>query len=112
MAKIVVAEENLLQFDNGVQITADHDQDCCEWNYADFAQLDSLARAYNFNTSKLRFEKTDDGSGFRFGDCAERMFFVPCYSEQNGYYSNDLQVYLMGISEPVLDLDDIPINYC
>jgi hypothetical protein len=24
------------------------------------------------------------------------MFFVPCYSEQNGYYSSDIDIYLNG----------------
>lgn len=30
-----------IEFDNGKDISFEHDQDCCENNYADFEQLDS-----------------------------------------------------------------------
>ena len=95
MAKIIKIEEDLIEFSDGTRITCDHDQDCCECNYADCNQLDDLARAYDFDTSNLKFEAIE-GSGFRFGDHPQRMFFVPCYSEQNGYYSSDIDVYLNG----------------
>ena len=74
--KIVEITTEHIKFDNGKKITFDHYQDCCEWNYADFEQLDDLARNYNFNKATLRFEFVGD-SGFRFGD-ERRMFFVPC----------------------------------
>ncbi len=71
-------------FDNGSKITFDHDQNCCEWNYADFEQLkDTVAMDIDFDEN-LIFEGVDE-AGFRFGN-KENMFFVPCYSEQNGYY--------------------------
>lgn len=95
MAKIIRLEDNLIEFSNGTLITCDHSQDCCEWNYADCTNIDDLARNYDFNTSKLTFESVE-GCGFRFGDHPQRMFFVACYSEQNGYYSSDIDVYLNG----------------
>lgn len=95
MAKIIKLEENLIEFEDGTQITCDHEQDCCEYNYADCEQLDDLARAYNFDTAKLQIEAVED-AGFRFGDRPERMFFVPCYSVQNGYYSSNIDVYING----------------
>lgn len=88
--KIVAVNDKSIRFDNGKSITYDHDQDCCEFNYADFNQLDSIAKAYDFH-EPLVFEKVD-GYGFRFGNNGA-MFFVPCYSEQNGYYSSDLDIY-------------------
>lgn len=89
MAKIIKTEENLIEFEDGTKITCEHEQDCCEHNYADCEQIDDLAKAYDFDTSRIRVEAID-GSGFRFGDNPNRMFFVPCYSEQNGYYSDDI----------------------
>lgn len=84
-----ITEEEIL-FSNGDTIQYDHNQDCCEHNYADFEQIDDLAKEYKFH-GELLFEKVGD-TGFRFGD--ERcMFFVPCYSEQNGYYSNALSIF-------------------
>ena len=80
-------------FSDGSMITYDHPQDCCEDNWADFSQLDTLARNYTFK-GRIRFEAVD-GSGFRFGD-SRRMFFVPCYSDQNGYYTDIIDIYYQG----------------
>lgn len=79
-------------FDDGTEITYTHEQDCCEHNYADFEQLDDLARGYTFK-GKLLFESCE--GGFRFGD-SRRMFFVPCYSEQNGYYTYEVDILVNG----------------
>ena len=95
MAKINAVFENFIGFDDGNTISYDHEQDCCECNYADFSNLDPEARNYDFNMAKMRFEACD--CGFRFGDCPERMFFVPCYSEQNGYYTLDIDIYFNGV---------------
>ena len=88
--KIVKITEDVLYFDNNNEITYDHDQDCCEWNHADFSQIDDLAKDHNFDEN-LKFEAVE-GSGFRFGD-NQLMVFVPCYSEQNGYYTEELDIY-------------------
>ena len=82
-----------IEFDNGKKITFDHDQWCCEINYADFEQLDSLAREVDFS-EQLVFESCE--YGFRFGNPPINMFFVPCYSIQNGYYSNELDILYDG----------------
>ena len=91
--KISNITEEAIIFDNGKSITYDHDQDCCEWNYADFKQIDSIAREYEYS-EPLMFEAIKD-CGFIFGD-SRSMFFVPCYSEQNGYYSVDIEIYYDG----------------
>ena len=91
--KIVLINESCILFNDGSQITFDHEQDCCEENYADFKQLDSLARNYDYKFP-LRFVPVDD-YGFLFGD-DERLFFVPCYSKQSGYYTRELNIYFNG----------------
>lgn len=83
-----VTSEHIL-FDNGNTITFYHEPDCCEHNYADFEQLDDEALSFDYPES-LMFESTD--SGFMFGSDMRR-FFVPCYSMQNGYYTNALDIY-------------------
>ena len=88
--RIREVNEDAIIFDNNNTITFGHNQDCCEWNYADFMRLDDLARDYEF-AEKLIFEAIDE-AGFRFGD-KRQMFFVPCYSYQNGYYSCDIDIY-------------------
>jgi len=86
-----VTDEHIL-FDNGSTITFDHAKDCCEYNYADFTQLDELALDCEFNEETMQFEAVDR-FGFRFGSKNSNMFFVPCYSEQNGYYSSDVDIF-------------------
>ena len=92
--KIVKVDSGAIEFDNGGMITFDHDQDCCESNYADFEQLEERAMDVEF-VENLKFEKVD-GYGFRFGNGGNEMFFIPCYSEQNGYYSSDVDIYYDG----------------
>lgn len=96
--KISEITDSYIAFTNGDKITFDHYQDCCEYNYADFEQVDDYARQYEFR-APLKFEAIDE-AGFRFGD-GYAMFFVPCYSEQNGYYSTGIDIYLN--EERVLD---------
>ena len=73
-------------FDNNTGLIDYHPQDCCESVYADFSNLDSGILKHKFESIEL--ESTDEG--FRFGDA--RKYFVPCYNEQNGYYSDYLEI--------------------
>lgn len=92
--KIKEVNTNYILFDNGSRITFDHEQDCCETNYADFEQLEDLALEYEFEND-LIFEVVPE-NGFRFGSKGTPMFFVPCYSDQNGYYSSDIDIFYDG----------------
>lgn len=89
--KIVKVTDSEIVFDNGSEITFSHVQDCCEHNYASFKQLEERALEVEFDEN-LIFEETD-GYGFRFGSKETEMFFIPCYSEQNGYYSSDIDIF-------------------
>lgn len=89
--KIRDVDHNKIYFDNGSCIHYDHDQNCCEDNWADFDQLEEAAFEYEFN-EELVFEAVE-GAGFRFGNKGGMMFFVPCYSDQNGYYTEDIDIY-------------------
>ena len=89
--KIVKVTDSEIVFDNGSEITFSHLQDCCEHNYASFKQLEERALEVEFDEN-LIFEETD-GYGFRFGSKETEMFFIPCYSEQNGYYSSDIDIF-------------------
>ena len=91
--KISKVDEFSIRFDNGNFITYFHERDCCEHNYADFSQLEELAYDMEFEEN-LIFEKVSY-NGFRFGN-EGKMFFVPCYSDQNGYYSDDIYIFYNG----------------
>lgn len=86
-----------IRFDNGNVITFDHEQDCCECNWADFSILtpNTVNYYYDFDED-LTFEFVE-GLGFIFGSMDENelqhMIFIPCYSDQNSYYSTDIDIY-------------------
>ena len=90
--KISTVTDQAIFFDNGNTITYNHEQDCCECNYADFSVLNenTINYDYAFNEN-LEFKKIDK-SGFMFGS-EGRWIFIPCYSSQNGYYSDDIDIY-------------------
>ena len=52
-----VTAEHIL-FDDDSEITYSYFQDCCEINYADFEQLDTIARNTEFDNN-LIFEKAE-----------------------------------------------------
>jgi len=74
-------------FDDGTGLIDYHEQDCCEHVYADFSNLDSDILNHEFKNINLQ----EASKGFRFGD--SRKYFVPCYNEQNGYYSDYLEIH-------------------
>ena len=91
--KIIEITDEHIKFDNDNLITYDHDQDCCEVNYADFQQIDDFGKEYEY-PEELIFEFVEN-SGFRFGD-EKFKTFIPCYSEQNGYYTDNIDIYYNG----------------
>lgn len=77
-----------LELNDGTIITFYHQQDCCESVYADlnalndtgFFEDESLSR----DNLKIEFVK---GYGVRING-----YGIPCYNEQNGYYSSQIQL--------------------
>lgn len=98
--KIEKVNECGIYFDNGNYILDSHDVMYCEYNYADYEQLEELALETEFD-EELIFEEVKR-EGFRFGN-EGKMFFVPCYSVQNGYYSSDVNILYNG--KKVLEVD-------
>lgn len=89
-----VTDEAII-FDNGNKITFDHDRDCCEWNYADFSILNKNVINYDYDFKEdLDFIAVEE-MGFKFGSDG-KWIFIPCYSDQNGYYSDDIDIYYNG----------------
>ncbi len=103
--KIISITDKEINFDNGYILQYYHEQDCCENVYADFPVL----RNYNVSTvtgksidiREIDFEENLDnliqgieGQGFNMVSKIEEKFFVPCYNEQNGYYSSNLKLIL------------------
>lgn len=105
--KIKEIQDDILMFDNSVQITSYHNQDCCESHWADF----SVVSGYNINpvTGKsidIHDIEFDDNVqniiqlveeiGFNLVALDGSKYLVPCYGSNNGYYSTDLELRISG----------------
>jgi len=81
-------------FDNGIVIGYEHYQDCCEHVYADFESL-KYSSILNHNFGCLSIEDVPD-FGIKLNG-----FPIPCYNDQNGYYSDDLQLIIKYPNNPI-----------
>ena len=89
--KIIKITEEQITFDNGCYLTYEHEQNCCEHNYADFSQLeDTGIENEEFTFSENIFELCEHG--FRLVANSGNKYFIPCFSYQNGYYSTNLDI--------------------
>lgn len=96
---ITEIKEDVIKFSDGSTLYADHEQDCCEHVWADFNAIESLAWYTNFEEFNI---EVVEGSGFRLNG-----FFVPCYDEQNGYYSSNLSIYFKDSNGKLTCLADV-----
>ena len=91
MAKIKSITNQEIVFDDESTISFGHPHPYYEDNYADFSQLDDIGKITDFDTCNMVFEAVPY-SGFRFGN-VNKMFFIPCYSEQSDYYTDVIDIY-------------------
>lgn len=122
MKIVEIVEEDKIVFDNGYTLEQYHSQDCCEHVYADFNVLDnynlSTVTGKNIDIRDIDFEERIENliqpvqsAGFNMVSKIGEKFFVPCYNEQNGYYSSDLELTLhrtvaFGNVEEKIDITD------
>lgn len=79
-------EEEFLTFSSGASIQFKHYQECCEYNYPDFKSLDDTG-FWEQDFDELTFETFEGGVRIN-------GYTLNCYSEQNGYYSDELDFYV------------------
>jgi hypothetical protein len=94
-----INEGNGLTFSDGTTITDYHEQDCCESVYADWGQLND-----QLITEDDTKELVISGNPL-IGIVLNGKYAVPCYNEQNGYYSSDLQLVIKQPGKPDFILD-------
>lgn len=109
MAKVVKIENDTIYFDNGIELWADHYQDCCESHYLDFSNIglkdfDGL----KFDLSNGSFFERVEGYGIRLLPIKGHPVSIPGYGYNNGYYSSDLTLHLSdGRSFDISECQDI-----
>ena len=87
--KIIEITDEHIKFNNDNLITYDHDQDCCEENYADFKQIDDFGKDYAF------FEDLGSYTLLHLiKDTSEAKYFMQNYLEKLITYSNEQNMNL------------------
>jgi hypothetical protein len=95
--KVVKIDTDSIEFDNGVVLSSNHDQDCCESHYLSFSDL-KLEDFENlhFDLSNDNFFTRIDGYGIELLPIKGHSVKVPGYGSNNGYYSSNLDLILTG----------------
>lgn len=101
MFKITKFDDDVIKFSNGWGIFCHHAPECCELNWADCSVLSNYPDIFKTEFDDFDIEPVDD-IGFllklhrknQFGIDIWKKILIPCYSEQNGYYSTNLDVYV------------------
>ena len=89
----------MIKLKNGTTIVDNHEQDCCENVYADWSALEDTT----FHDEVVSFEQLElkeEHEGFSING-----YFVPCYEQQNGYYSNNLEIVAKSVNGDVKRID-------
>lgn len=93
--KVVKIDSDSLEFDNGVTLYSDHDQECCESHYLSLSDL-TLDDFEN-----LEFDLTNDNFFERIEDYGIALkpingfpIKIPGYGANNGYYSSNLDLII------------------
>jgi hypothetical protein len=89
--KVVKIDSDSLEFDNGVVLTSDHDQDCCEYHYLSFEDLTlEDFEDLEFDLSNDNFFQRVEGYGIHLKPVKGHSIPIPGYGYNNGYYSENL----------------------
>lgn len=93
MIKLTKFDDEMIYFSDGSTISYHHDQDCCECNYADFSVLENYKDLLDKEWDDFTVGPID-GTGIMLTLIGHNEFgiLIPCYSDQNGYYSTDLDI--------------------
>lgn len=93
--KIVEIADAGILFDNGWFLYHDHTPDCCEYNYADWKQLEHTGiENEKFDLKDDALVSVVDDHGIKIRAISGYAYFVPCYSDQSGYYSDEVEIRL------------------
>jgi hypothetical protein len=95
--------------DKIVTISDIHEQDCCESVYADWSPIKDSDSEY---FSKLEIKSVKDiGFLLCFNDTKT---LVPCYNQQNGYYSSNLSLEItkQNVGSDIISKQSIDISDC
>jgi len=93
--KVKAIDKDSITFDNGVILTSDHSQDCCESHYLDFSNLKlEDFEDLNFDIEKDDFFERVPNFGIRLLPTNGQPISIPGYGYNNGYYGSNIDLVL------------------
>ena len=99
---VVAVNEDEIIFTNGYSLCSYHDRECCEDHWLDFGHLSlSDFKGLEFDISNDNFFKRVEGFGIRLIPLNGYPISVPGYGENNGFYSDQMDLVLMRGSEVI-----------
>lgn len=93
--KVVKIDSYSLEFDNGMILESQHEQDCCEEHYLSFSDLtlDDF-KGLEFDLSNDDFFERIQDYGIALKPKNGNPIRIPGYGSNNGYYSADLSLII------------------
>jgi len=93
--KVVKVDSDSVEFDNGVKLYSNHDQDCCENHYLsmDDLTIDDF-EGLEFDLSNDNFFERIEDYGIALKPINGHPVRIPGYGSNNGYYSSNLDLII------------------
>lgn len=89
-------DEFEIKFSKGYKLYSNHEQDCCESHYIHLLDLTSDDyEGLEFDLDSEYFERIED-YGIALKPINGHPLRIPCYGNNNGYYSHNLTLVLEG----------------
>lgn len=85
--KIIKSEDDVIEFDNGLEISGEGDQDCCASNWIDFDQFIVGREFPDMNAEEFQKKVVLKDDGFILKDSQGTPAWAQARTSQNGYYS-------------------------
>ena len=106
--KAVKIENDELVFNDGSRLLSDHDQDCCENHYLDFADLNiDDFEGLEFDLTKDDFFNRVEDYGIELKPIKGHSVKVPGYGSQNGYYGSNIELIIKDINGKTVKSYDV-----
>lgn len=96
--KVVKIDQYSLEFDNGMILSSDHKQDCCESHYLSLSDLTlEDFEDLEFDLSNDDFFERIEDYGIALKPNHGYPVRIPGYGSNNGYYSSNLDLVISNI---------------
>lgn len=92
-------------FTDGSTISYSYNQDCCECNWANFSVLEIFYQDEEFDDFEI-IPVNEYGFilSLEHDYTPTKKILIPCYSEQNDYYSSGITIMIRGLEREPKDI--------